>query len=93
MILAKVIARVVSTAKDRRLPARPLLDVQPLPGYGDPAQTFIAIDTVGAGPGDTVLVLQEGTGVRQVALVDPNQPLPAQMAIVGIVDQVDLISS
>lgn len=90
MILAKVVSRVVSTAKLEALPARQLLSVVPLPGYGDPSVPLIVIDTVQAGPGDTVLVLQEGTGVRQVALEDPSKPLPSQMAAVGIVDEVHI---
>ena len=87
MILAKVISRVVSTAKLDSLPARALLTVQPLPGFGDQAP-LIAIDGVQAGPGDTVLVLQEGTGAREVVLADPKSPMPSQMVIVGIVDAV-----
>ncbi len=87
MLLAKVISTVVATAKSDRLPARQLLSVEPLPGFGDSTQ-LIAIDTVQAGVGDIVLVLQEGTGARQAALSDASQPMPAQMAIVGIVDEV-----
>lgn len=87
MILGKVVSRVVSTAKLSSLPARQLLHVQPLPGFGDGAP-IIAIDGVGAGPGDTVLVLQEGSGARQVVLDDPSQILPAQMVIAGIVDHI-----
>ncbi len=64
-----------------------MLSVKPLPGFGDPAP-IIAIDGVQAGPGDIVLVLQEGTGARQAVLDDPSQPLPAQAAVVGIVDHV-----
>ncbi|MEK6704317.1 MAG: EutN/CcmL family microcompartment protein [Bdellovibrionota bacterium] len=90
MILAKVISRVVATAKSPRLPHRQLLSVEPLPGFGDPNH-IVAIDAVEAGPGDTVLVLQEGTGARQAVLEDPTQPLPAQMVIVGVVDQVERI--
>jgi microcompartment protein CcmK/EutM len=86
MILAEVVSRVVSTAKSDRLPARQLLEVRPLAGFGD--QPLIALDSVEAGPGDTVLVLQEGTGARQAALEDPSQPLPAQMVVVGIVDEI-----
>ena len=88
MILAKVISRVVSTAKLDTLPQRPLLNVEPLEGFGD-RTPFIAIDSVNSGPGDTVLILQEGTGARQALLDDPSKPLPAQMAIVGVVDQVN----
>lgn len=87
MLLAKVVARVVSTASLDSIPHRPLLQVQPLPGFGD-ALPIIAIDGVGAGPGETVLVMGEGSGARQVVMSDPSQPLPAQMVIVGIVDSV-----
>lgn len=88
MLLGKVTARVVASAKLESLPSRQLLEVQPLPGYGDPANPWIAIDSVQAGPGDTVLVLQEGTGARQAVLDDPGRPLPAQMVVVGIVDEI-----
>ncbi len=88
MILAKVLSRVVSSAKSESLPPRQLLSVQPLPGFGDPTP-LIALDSVQAGPGDTVLVLQEGTGARQAVLPDPSKILPAQVVIVGIVDRVD----
>ena len=91
MILAKVISRVTSSAKVESLPHRQLLTILPLPGFADAAQMsvpLIAIDSVQAGPGDTVLVMQEGTGARQAALEDPSQPMPAQIVIVGIVDHV-----
>ena len=91
MILAKVISRVVSTAKLDTLPPKSLLEVQPLPEFGDP-HPLIAIDSVQAGPGDTVLILQEGTGARQAVLSDPSQPLPAQMVVVGIVDEIQIFS-
>lgn len=88
MILAKVTRRVVSNAKLETLPARPLLEAIPLPGYGD-STPLVVIDTVQAGPGDTILVMQEGTGARQAALPDPANPMPAQMVAIGVVDQVD----
>lgn len=88
MILAKVVSRVVSTAKLDTLPARQLLTVIPLPGFGDTAVPLIALDSVQAGPGDTVLILQEGTGARQTVLPNSEQPLPAQVVIVGIVDDI-----
>jgi ethanolamine utilization protein EutN len=88
MILGKVEKRVVSHSKLARIPDRALMTVIPLEGYGDPKNPLIAIDTVSAGPGDTVLVLQEGTGARQASLADPSVPLPAQAVIVGVVDQI-----
>lgn len=87
MLLGKVISRVVATAKSDRLPSRPMLEIEPLAGFGkDP---LVAIDGVAAGPGDWVLVMGEGTGARQVVLEDPAQPLPAQLVVVGVVDRVD----
>jgi microcompartment protein CcmK/EutM len=91
MLLAKVISRVVSTEKLQSLPNRQLLVVEALEGFGT-SEHLIAIDSVGAGPGDTVLVLQEGTGARQATLSNPDQSLPAQVAIVGIVDTVNRVS-
>jgi microcompartment protein CcmK/EutM len=87
MILAKVIARVVASEKLASLPHRQLLTVQPLEGFGDQTP-IVVIDGVQAGPGDTVLILQEGTGARQAVLDDPSLPLPAQAAAVGIIDHV-----
>lgn len=87
MILAKVVSRVVSSAKLDSLPARPLLNVEPCEGFGD-RTPMIAIDSVQAGPGDLVLILQEGSGARQAVLEDPSQTLPAQAVVIGIVDQV-----
>ena len=91
MILAKVVSRVVATEKLSSLPARALLQVQPLAGFGDGAP-LVAIDAVQAGPGDLVLVMQEGTGAREALLPDPKNPLPAQSVVVGIVDHVQTSS-
>lgn len=87
MILAKVTGRVVSSAKLQSLPLRQYLECTPLPGFGEPTP-LVAIDTVQAGPGDTVLLMQEGTGARESALSDPTQPMPAQIVVIGIVDEV-----
>lgn len=54
---------------------------------GQPAgDTMVAIDTVDAGPGDTVLVLDEGNGARQVL---NDKTAPVRSVIVGIVDAVE----
>lgn len=92
MILAKVVSKVVASHKSESIPARALLCVEPLPGFGD-RTPIVVIDAVSAGEGDLVLVLQEGTGARQAVLPDPSQILPAQMAAVGIVDHVSLAES
>ena len=87
MIIGKVGNRGVSNAKLESLPSRQLLEVVPEEGFGKP-EPIIAIDTVQAGPGDRVLILQEGTGARQTVDYGDN-PLPAQMVVVGIVDEVE----
>jgi ethanolamine utilization protein EutN len=48
----------------------------------------IAVDSVQAGVGDRVLVLDEGNGARQVLGVEPWGPV--RCVIVGIIDEVDL---
>ena len=88
MILGKVISRIVSTAKLESLPHKQLLSIQPLKGFGPQDVRFVAIDAIEAGPGDCVLVLQEGTGAREVLWEEVDQPLPAQMVVVGIVDEI-----
>ena len=48
---------------------------------------LIAMDTIGAGSGETVLILDEGTGARQI-LGDANAPI--RSIVVGIVDAVEI---
>ena len=86
MILATVQKRVVSTAKLGSLPDRQYLEVTPEEGFGK-REPLIAIDAVQAGPGDRVLVMQEGTGARD-ALDYGDRTLPAQMVVVAVVDEV-----
>ncbi len=89
MNLARVLGTVVASEKHPAFTGRKLLVVQPvderLAALG---KSFIATDhTSGAGQGDLVLVLTEGSGVRQV-LGDPKAPIRA--LIVGVVDQVSV---
>jgi ethanolamine utilization protein EutN len=51
---------------------------------------LIALDAIGAGQGETVLILDEGTGARQI-LNDSNAPV--RSIVVGIVDAIELESS
>jgi len=89
MILGKVISRVVSSAKLENIPARQMLTVQVLDGFGDTKNPLIALDSVQAGPGDLVLVMQEGTGAREALGLRSDEALPAQAVIVGVVDQIE----
>lgn len=86
MIIAKVIGTVVTTISHPSYKKRRLLVVQPLSlDEGDQEGDFIALDNSQAGIGDTVLVLREGSGARQV-LEDKDACVIS--VIVGIVDSV-----
>lgn len=84
MILAKVIGTVVATIRHPDFENRRLLAVQPLMLPGEqPEGDFIALDNTHAGIGDTVLIMREGNGTRQVL----NQPDGCvNSLIIGIVD-------
>jgi ethanolamine utilization protein EutN len=85
--LARVVGTVVSTIKAPIFEDRALLLVDLLEPDGRPAGGYmIAVDTVGAGAGETVLVLDEGTSARQIVGA-ANGPL--RTVIVGIVDAVE----
>jgi ethanolamine utilization protein EutN len=90
MILCKVIGPVVSTEKHPAFASLKLLVVQPIDEKGQNAgKSFVAVDrAVQAGEGDTVLVLREGTGIRQLFGVPLTGKLPIRSCIVGIVDEV-----
>lgn len=88
MILGRVVGNVTSTVNHPWCDGRKLMIVEReapdgsvLPGY------LIAVDTVGAGPGERVLVLDEGNGARQVV---GSSDAPVRSVIVGIVDRADV---
>ena len=87
MQIAEVVGTVVSTQKNRKLEGAKLLLVQPLTLEGaHRGTTLLAIDAVGAGVGERVLVVIEGKAAgdalgRKAAAVDA--------AVIGIVDSVD----
>ncbi len=86
MKLARVWGTVVSTINSPVFDHRRLLICDLLGFSGDPTGGYvIAVDGVGAGDGETVLVLDEGTGARQIVGMDPA---PIRAVIVGIVDSI-----
>ncbi len=88
MYIGKVVGTVVATIKTPHLVGRRLLLVDRL--NLDAAETGaydIAVDVAQAGPGDTVLVLDEGNGARQILGLDPGA---VRAVIVGVVDEVAL---
>jgi ethanolamine utilization protein EutN len=88
MKLGRVKGTVVATIKHPTFAGRKLLVVQPLDEVGEEkGDSFLAIDMVQAGTGDTVLVNQEGNGSRQ--LLKMGAQVPVRSLIVGIVDAVE----
>lgn len=87
MFLAEVVGTVVAPVQIAVLDGRKLLIVRPVKPDGSPTgKTRIALDSVQAGVGDRVLVLDEGNGGRQI-LGDPKAPV--KTIVVGVVDYVD----
>ena len=92
MFLAKVTGSVVSTQKVQQMVGQKLLIVEPLRVYEKDkkslkgtGRTFICVDTVGAGEGETVLIVQ-GSSAR---FTEDTKMLPIDAAIIGIVDSVE----
>jgi len=86
MILGKVIGNVVSTIKLPIFQGYKILLVQPINDKEEPqGKTVLALDTVQAGVGDNVLVIDEGNSSR---LIMNNPMAPVRTMIVGIVDLV-----
>lgn len=88
MILARVIGTVVCTTKDPRLGGHKLHVVEPLSlaTIKPDGKPLVAIDTVGAGVGEVVLIVT-GSSARQT---DITTGTPVDAVIMGIVDEVDL---
>jgi ethanolamine utilization protein EutN len=86
MKLGRVVGTVVSTVNVPAFDDRTLLLCDLLDPAGQRAGGYvIAVDTVGAGVGETVLILDEGNSARQV-LGAPGAPI--RTLVVGIVDSV-----
>ncbi len=88
MYIGRVAGSVVSTIKISHLQSRRLLLVDQLDLDGRESGDYdIAVDVAQAGPGDTVLVIDEGNGARQILDLDPGA---VRAVIVGVVDEVTL---
>jgi microcompartment protein CcmK/EutM len=93
MFIAKVTGSVVATQKVASMTGHKLLTVEPLrvePAHKDrlvsTGRTFVVVDTVGAGEGETVLVVQ-GSSAR---LTPETEKLPVDATVIGIVDTVNV---
>ena len=90
MKIGRVAGTVVATICSPVLEGRRLLMVDLLDDKGRATgRDLIAVDSVGAGAGETVLILDEGNGARQV-LQAPDAPVRA--VVVGIVDEIEMTS-
>ena len=90
MIIARILGTVVSTQKDQRLLGKKLLIVRPinLDGTDAGGGYTVAVDTVGAGFHERVLVVA-GSSAR---LAEGMRDTPVDAAIVGVIDVVDFVS-
>jgi ethanolamine utilization protein EutN len=87
MILAKVVGTVVATRKDDRLLNAKLLVSRPMDPTGKPEGSYlVAVDTVDAGVGETVLIVS-GSSARMAA---GQKDCPVDAAIVGVIDRIDV---
>ncbi|MGE5232978.1 MAG: EutN/CcmL family microcompartment protein [Acidobacteriota bacterium] len=88
MKIARVAGTVVSTIQHPAFDGRKLLLCDLLDANGKPSGGYlIAVDTVGAGVDETVLLLDEGNSARQV-LGDGRAPV--RTVVAGVIDSVDL---
>jgi microcompartment protein CcmK/EutM len=88
VILARITGSVVSTIHHPIVDGRKLLLAERLDEAGKPTGGYlIALDAIGAGRGETVLIIDEGNGARQI-LADDSAPVRSM--VVGIVDEVEL---
>ena len=87
MLLAKIVGTVVATRKDPRLVSSKLMVARSVDPHGKPEGNYlVAVDTVDAGVGETVLIVSGSSARMAAGLKD----CPVDAAIVGIVDEIDV---
>ena len=87
MLLARVVGTVVATRKDPRLVSSKLLVARPVDPKGKMDGSYlVAVDTVDAGVGETVLIVSGSSARMASGLKD----CPVDAAIVGIIDAVEI---
>ena len=89
MIIGRILGTVVASQKDERLHGKKLLIVRPINLDGtDQSSYVVAVDTVGAGFHERVLVVT-GSSAR---LAEGNKDVPVDAAIVGVIDTIDTVA-
>ena len=90
MLLARVIGNVVATQKNQRYEgARVMLCRKLTPELKETEDTMLALDSVSAGEGDIVLIVQEGWSASTASTGKAGAAIDS--AIIGVVDYVDLL--
>jgi len=90
MKLCRVIGNVVAAAKVPAFKGHKFMMVQPIDELGnDESHSFLSCDTVNAGPGDVVLVQQEGNTARELLGTMDD---PFHSVIVAVVDRVTAVA-
>ena len=88
MQIARVVGTVVATQKNRKFEGAKLLLVQPVTLDDQPRGTaLLAIDTLGAGVHEKVLIVMEGRAAGEAL---GRRLAPVDAAVVGIIDTVDI---
>lgn len=88
MILGKIVGEVVSTVKHETHEGIKLLLVRQLDlAAREQGAPFVAVDTLGAGVGETVLMTQDGWAAMTAV---KRMKAPIDAAVIGIVDSIDL---
>ena len=88
MFLARVVGEVIATHRHGELEGRKLLLIRRLSTTGhEEGGEVVALDVIGVGVGERVLVVQEWEAARSLS---KSARIPAQAVVVGVVDRVDL---
>ena len=82
MLICQVIGSVIATRKHGKLTGSKFMIVEPLP-LAESSECFVAVDNVGAGAGEKVLVTRGGAARIACGAED----IPVDAAIVGIIDE------
>ncbi|KAJ52581.1 ethanolamine utilization protein EutN [Clostridium tetanomorphum] len=90
MIIGEVLGNVWATRKDENLNGLKFLVIRPIDYYSNKEfPTFVAVDSIGAGIGETVLIVQGSSARVSVG----NNNVPVDATIVGIIDTVEVEKS
>ena len=89
--MANVVGEVVSTHRHPKLGEKKLLLLRrvALDGVEEGAE-MIALDVIGVGVGERVLVVQEGNAARTLF---KDTQIPVQAVVVGVIDSADIVSA